>query len=605
MTFNIVLQEKCNRKARMAKHSADKVVAMLEPFVLDKHYPGTPTEQPPGSGKWREIHTIQPHQRKIHERKSLNGRKPKHLLFSSGVGAGKTLCMCVEMLRLLRSYPGIQVVCVTAYDYYFDEFLMPIWSSVLPDESPHIKSFNRRSRTLVLTNGSRIRFKAYNDANKIKGWQAHVIWIEEGSELGAGNSDIAYQIWNALLMRLRASRPAYELRTYITQNPKGHNWLWKIFIKDEPNKRQPHGDIGVDTIYGKDKEGRDLYFTEWEKSAPNGEIFYTIACPSTANSFIPDGYVDSMLSGMADDPGLRQRMVEGKFNPVNTLVYDYPIYSDRTHLIEYDRFLEQWEIDEIPPHWRVVVGIDVGGTRSPWACEFYAQTEDGHWVCFDEIYQQNIVYDEICDRIKKKSEGFEDISYWIDPISSQHKGGATLIKLQEEFRARGLYVKPPRGYNKMGGIARVQNFLKRDHSIPCPYKDDILNEDDDGNPYWEIGHSQLYYLTDMPHRKTERNVEGHSAPGNIREKGVYRWDQTKQRAAKDTEEGFSPYLSSKLIDRDDHAQTAEMFWALGVQPVTNEIRTKSEQTARRRMAAEPKNTQPIMYGRSPRIRRRG
>lgn len=598
MSFNLDLQSRCRRTSRMATYAAEKVRSMLEPFVLERLYPPTPVETEPGSGKWRNQYLIQPHQRKLHERRSINGKIPKHTLFSSGVGAGKSLTMCAEMMKLLRTYPGIQIVVVTAFDYYFDEFLMPIWNSILPEDSPHIKSSNKKSRSIVLTNGSRIRFKAYDDPDKIKGWQAHVIWIEEGSEIGDGNNDKAYAIWNALLMRLRASRPAYPLRTYITQNPKGHNWLWRIFIKDEPTKRQPLADIGRDTIFGYDAAGRPKYYTEWEKVTESGEIFYTIACPSTSNAFIPEGYIDSMLSQMSDDPGLRQRMVEGKFNPVNTLVYDYPIFSERTHVVDYTRFLEYWEIDEIPKWWRVVVGIDVGGSRSPWAVEYYVQTEDGHWACFDEIYQPNLTWDEICDRILVKSAGFENISYWIDPISSQHQQGPTNTTVQVEFRHRGIGTNTPKGYNKHGGIARVQNFLKRDHTQPCPYKDDILNEDDEGDPYWENGHSQLYYLTNMPHRVTERNPEGHSAPGNIKEKGVYRWDQAKARAAKATEEGLSPMVSTKLIDRDDHGQTAEMFFALGVNPIVK--REPSDTARRKRQVSDQPNTTPIMYGRQKR-----
>ncbi len=234
MSFTLELQSRCRRRSRMAANAAEKVRSMLAPFILERLYPPTPTETIPGSGKWKNVYNIQPHQKKVHERFTPSGKKPKFTLFSSGVGAGKSLTMCAEMMRQLRTYPGIQIVVVTAFDYYFDEFLMPIWNQVLPDDSPHIKSFNRKSRSVVLTNGSRIRFKAYDDPDKIKGWQAHRIWIEEGSEIGDGNNDKAREIWKALLMRLRATKPGYALEMYVTQNPKGHNWLWSIFIKDEP-----------------------------------------------------------------------------------------------------------------------------------------------------------------------------------------------------------------------------------------------------------------------------------------------------------------------------------------------------------------------------------
>ncbi len=597
MSFNLDLQSRCRRTSRMAEYAAEKVRSMLEPFVLEKLYPPTLVETAPGSGKWKNEYVIQPHQKKMHERITPSGKRPKYTLFSSGAGAGKTLTMCAEMIRQLRVYPGIEIVVVTAYDFYFDEFLMPIWFTVMPEDSPHVKSYNKKSRSFIMTNGSRIRFKAYDDPEKIKGWRCHRLWIEEGSEIGDGNNDKARDIWGMLLTRLRATRPSYPLEVYVTQNPKGHNWLWGLFIKDEPTKRQPLADVGQDTIFAYDSAGEPRYYTEWEKVTEKGEVFYTIACPSMSNAFIPEGFIDSMIANYGDDPGTRQRMVEGKFSPINTLVYDYPIYSDRTHMIDWQRFLEYWEVDEIPKWWRVVVGIDVGGSRSPWAVEFYVQTEEGHWVCFDEIYQPGLTWDEICDRIKDKSEGFENITYWIDPISSQHQQGPTNTTVQVEFRHRGIGTNTPKGYNKHGGIGRVQNFLRRDHSIPCPYKDDILNEDENGDPYWENGHAQLYYLTNMPNRVTIQNPEGRSAPGNIKEKGVYRWDQAKARASRATEEGLSKMLSTKLIDRDDHGQTAEMFFALGVNPIAE--RTKSETAVRKRSQVDQPNVKPIMYGRQP------
>lgn len=517
---------------------------------------------------------------------------------NSGVGAGKTICMCAEMLKLMRTYPRIKIVVVTAYDYYFDEFLMPIWYQVLPEGSRHVKKYNRKSRTIVLTNGSTIRFKAYDDPEKIKGWEAHVVWVEEGSEIGDGNNDKAMAIWQALLMRLRAARPPYPPRIYVTQNPKGHNWIWRVFIKNEPSAPQPLGDRGIRTVFGHDKDGHEKFFCEWDKVGTNGDVFYTIACGTTANDHVPAGYVSSMLGSMADTPGLRQRMVEGMFNPINSLVYDLPIYSEHTHLIDYRAFLDYWEIDEIPPWWRVVVGIDCGG-RSPWAIEYYVETEDGHWVCFDEIYQKGLVWNEVVDLIKKKSERFHKIEYWIDPISSQQKSGPTGTNIEQEFGARGIRVKMPRGYNKHGGVGRVTDFLKLNNQIPCPYKNDVQSDTEDGGTKWENGHAQLYYLKGVPWvPATAMNPERIACLGNIREKQVWRWDQTKQREAKATEEGLSPLVSEKFVDRDDHAQTAEIFAFLGIRPFVSN-KDESGRLIRRGTREQPAS----MYGKSHKRRR--
>jgi hypothetical protein len=566
MTFSYEFQQRCNRRKNMRQKAQEIVLSLLEPFALEKLYPPIDNEVKPGV--WKPTYEIQPHQKKVHMGIAPSGNRCKALLFNGGVGSGKTRCLCAEMVKLLRTYPGIKIVCVTGYDYYFDEFLMPTWWLVLPEDSPHIKSYNKKSRMLTMVNGSTIRFKAYDDPDKVKGWEAHVIWIEEASELGDGNNDKAFAIWLALLMRLRASRPHYALRVYVSQNPKGHNWVWKVFIKNQPGEAdQPLGDWGKKTVFGFDKDGNEKFYKEWEKRHINGDIFYTISTGSSANAHLPPGYIASMLGGMADTPGIRERMVAGDFNPINTLVYDFPVYSEKTHVISYQNFLEYWEIPEIPDWWRVVVGIDCGGQRSPWAVEYYAQTEDGHWVAFDEIYLAGLTWGEIADRILEKSERFERVEYWIDPISSNQKAGPTSDTIKEEFQRRGINVKMPKHYNKSGGIMRVQSFLHRDHSQACPYLNDVQMQNDNGELYWEIGHSQLYYLTGVPFAYNDKNNKGHGCPGNIAEKSVYRYDSTKQRATKESEEGLSPYVSEKLIDRDDHAQTAEMFAFLGIKPL--------------------------------------
>lgn len=506
--------------------------------------------------------------------------------------------MSAEVWRSVRTEPGIKWVVALPFDFYFAEFLRPTWNKVVPEDSPHIASYNVKEHSYVFTNGSEVRFHAYDEADKIKGWECHRIWIEEGSELGQGNNEKATDIWNALNMRLRASQPAYPLRMYVTQNPKGHNWLWKIFIRSEPLALQLLGDEGKETIFGYTANGKPKAYYEWEKVTPGGDTFYTLAVGTVANDHIPLGYVDSMLGALAESPTTRQSMVEGKFNPIASLAYEYPIYSERTHVIDYQRFLDYWEIDEIPKWWKVGVGIDCGGQRSPWAVEFFVQTESGEWVCFDEIYQKGLTWTEIIELIKEHSEGFKNVEYWIDPISSQHTNGMTSTTIQEEFQERGIICNMPKGYNKQGGLSRVWDLMRRDHSLPCPYMDDIPDTEDDGTVKWQNGHSQIYYLTNVPGKHSVKNPKGHAAPANLAEKGVFRYDTSKHREPKASEEGLTPVLSVKLMDRDDHAQTAEFFLFIGQKPLVK--KTVSDRSKRQPVGPD-RDVQ--MYGRGQKHRR--
>lgn len=503
---------------------------------------------------------------------------------SGGAGVGKTLALCAQMLWFLKTYPGIKIVVTTAYDYYFPEIILPKWREVLDEDDPFIASQNIKERSYRMINGSEIRFHAYDDPEKVKGWEAHIIWIEEAAEVCNGNNYLAFSLWQMFITRLRAKPNHYPRMIYVSQNPKGHNWVWKIFIKPEPAAPQTLGDIGLITVYGQDSKGNNLLYREWEKTDAAGNTFYTIACPSYSNVHLAAGYVATMMSQHEGDKGKTDRMIEGLWSPINSLVYEPPFYAEATHCIPYQTFLDRWEYDEIPNWLRVVVGIDCGGARSPWAVEYYLQAEDNTWVCFDEIYLVQGGWDDIAQKIKEKHKqyGFTNIAYWIDPQSSNMTSGPRSEMIKTEFAARGIPTDFPRGYNKRGAIERVRSFLQRDRTEPCPYLDDEESEDEAGEPQWMIGKSRLYYLKDVPGKPKQHNLgdgktvvlnpEGHAAPGNIHEKTVYRYDETKNREAKEAEEGLSPKKSEKLMDRDDHAQTAEFFAFLGIAPLTKEER---------------------------------
>lgn len=532
---------------------------------------------------------------------------------SSGIinsNSGKTYCMCAQMLFYLKTYPGIKVVVASAFDGFISEFILPTWRRVLDDDDPFIASKNVKERTYKMINGSEIRFHAYLDPENIRGWEAHIIWIDEAAQIGYGNNDVGFAIWTAFTQRLRAEPKEYPCMMYVTQNPSGHNWVWKVFVKPDFTAPQPHGDIGIITEYGVDSKGHKLKYHEWEKTNTEGDTYYSIVTSSYANKHLRSGYIESMLGTMVDQPGEKERMIEGMWTPINSLVYDWPTYSVHTHCVDYQRFLDFHEWDEMPSWNRVVVGIDCGGQRSPWAVEYYMYIESEytfpHWVCFEEIYQIGKDWDEIAGLIKEKEReyGFESVQYFIDPQSSRHAVGPTQTTVQKEFAARGISTTIAPGYNKAGGRARVRTMLARDRTIPCPYIDDDQIEED-GKMVWTCGHAKLYYLKGVPGKPREVfrdgkklivNEEGHAAPGNIHEKTVYRFEAEKIRAPKQSEEGLSVALSEKVMDRDDHAQTSEMFFALGIAPMIKKERSK-------RQNREELNEVNGMYGRTGKYRR--
>jgi len=584
---------------------------MVEPFTVESLYPEN--EEEDADGNYATSRKVLPHQLLIHNppKFTVRGKEKKAycILHSGAYGSGKSLNMSVQIVYLARKYPGIKIVVATAYDYFFEEFILATFEKVLPVDSPLINSYNMKNRTIVMVNGSTIRFKAYDEAQKIKGWECHILWIEEGSELGGGDPQKALAIFQALQGRHRA-KGNYPRQIYISQNPKGHNWLWKLFIRDSPMRENPRITWTVRPFGHPDKpEGDDplkpkgVSHKEYEYITPEGEIYYCVTSGTSANDTLPAGYVERMNSSY--DAESARRFIEGDFNPINTLIYDWPIFSTDTHVVELNAFLEYWDLldseePEIPAWWPIKVGIDVGGSVSPWAVQFYVETPEDeygvtHLVCFDELYMRKVAaWKDAADAINAKCARFENVTFFIDPKSGPKKEGANQQSIITEFASYDINCSLPRFYNKNAGILSVKSLMQRDMTRPCPYKEDV----DDGATYpdaikrYNRGAARLYYLRsddwvvsqgefdDMSAAGDNTafpNEYGYACPANIKEKEVWRNDTRKQREGKETEEGLAQKVQEKPVDSDDHAQTAEIFAIIGWQPLASTRSNKKRQ----------------------------
>ncbi len=530
-------------KTRLSLGSAGILDKLVRIVTLEELYPGFPVEVRDEFGLHFEEKTeILPHQYAFHALKTPSGIEPKFILMSGGVGSGKSTSASVEIVKLLYDYPGIEIVCVTGYDYYFDESVYPTFEKVLPFDDPFVVKYERKFRAITCANGSTLRFKAYDDASKIRGWHCHVVWIEEASTLGDGMNEKAKPIFDALIMRMRGTGNI-PLRMYITQNPRGYDWVWKVFIQ-----KGKYGNEGVVREQPDGKGGISKY-KEFEYIDDSGQCYYTVLCNTQSNKFLRAGYLDSLKESLKDDPQMYARMLDGEFAPINSLVYDLPYYSPMVNVIRWEQFANTWGLDpqvkQVPRDWRVFVGIDPGGARSPWAIEKYVETPNKQLVCIEEWYQKEQTWDQAIKACLDMMEGHDNVTFAIDPIAAPSKIGPNLQSVEHEFTSAGVNVKKPLAYNKTAGILHLRSMMRPDKQIPSLYHNDFLTED--GN--YAIGSSTLYY------------IEG-ACPSNLAEKGVWRFDAKATRQPKESEYGLTPVVNEKPVDRDDHAQTAEIFAAL-------------------------------------------
>lgn len=553
LSLNLI--ERSRWRQRCHDNFVDSMRRQIRHYTLEDLYPAIFEDDENGISVKK--HKVMPHQQRFHDRvaprSGKKGKDVKFCLLSGGVGSGKSINWTVDLIKRGLELPGYKTVIITAYDYFFEEFIWPTWRKVLPDDSPLYAYQKIKDREYGLTNGSTFRFKAYDDPEKVKGWDAHRILIEEASELGDGNNYKAQAIFGACTERLRAVPVAYPRQIDVCQNPKGHNWVWKVFIQGNPD-----GDEGIlrEIKPGENKDyPKGLIYREYEKSNET-DIFYSIASGSDANSQMPPGYKETM-AGILDEQTM-DRMVRGSFAPMNTTVYGPPIYSSLTHVCQIDDFLAYFDEEVIPPYWPVFVGIDPGGALSPWAIEFYVITPEGHAACFGEIYKKAAGWQEIIGDIERfvTDRKLTEVRYAIDPHHASRKEGPDLISIQETFQEANINVECPHGTAKKdSGIYLIQDLMIRDHHVEAPFIVDEWLEEIDG---WSIGACRFYYLADRS-LVSNFNIHGVYAPWNLKEKEVFRRNTPSKRQPKESEEGLSPPVSEKLVDRDDHAQTAEMF----------------------------------------------
>jgi hypothetical protein len=287
-----------------------------------------------------------------------------------------------------------------------------------------------------------------------------------------------------------------------------------------------------------------------------GSCALTIMSSTLSNPTLPYDYIARMAATY--DRRNAQRFIEGSFAPLLSLVYDATWFSCETHVVELESVLDYydvagWERDfclktnSLPPDWRVIVGIDVGGPKSPWACEFYAISPDDTLFAFDEIYQAGLTWDDIAMRILNKTKPFRYCEFYLDPMSLTQRSGPALTSVKDTFERYGIHCQTPLSANIYDGILAVRTLLKRDTSRPCPFLEDKYDEKAQS---YAIGKARLYY------------IEG-ATPFNLKEKAVWRFNVKREHTEKEELEGLSAKIQEKPVDRDDHAQRAEHFAVLG------------------------------------------
>jgi phage terminase large subunit-like protein len=336
--------------------------------------------------------------------------------FIGGNRSGKTTAGAVDMiLECIGGHPlqkqGIRrkpplfwrVVCVD-FSNGIEKIILPICKEWLPKRylinGDWNKSWLERSRTLTLTNGSKIEFmSASQGRDKFQGTSRDGLWVDE---------EISRDIWQECRMRLIDAGG----RAVLTMTPlNGMTWVY-----DDIYLRSSDPDIDVITAVTAD------------------------------NPHINPAEIELIASGLSDE---EQRVrLHGEFVSLHGLVYKE--YTDRPpHVIE---------SFTIPDDWCVYVGIDPH-LRTETGVLFVACDRDNNLYVFDELFRGGLISD-IAGSINTILNGRDYVTAVIDPASRQ-PNPVSGVSIRDEFARHGVITKNARK-DVGAGIFRVREYLRPD-----------------------------------------------------------------------------------------------------------------------------------------------
>lgn len=265
---------------------------------------------------------------------------------------------------------------------------------------------------------STVYFRPLEEADKFRSMNLSGFYIDEANQV----SEAAFLL---LQGRLRGGGIRKGI---ITTNPKGHDWIYKWFV------RKDH----IKTVDFRD-------------------AFHLIMAPSTENTHLPEGYISSLMASWTDDQIARD--IQGSFDSFEGQIYRE--FNRQVHVVRPFR---------IPQSWKRYIRID-HGYRNPCAVLFSAVSPEGEVFVYREFYEREWLIKEIINGNKKEekygiasmyNESTNFVDCKIDPSTKARRG----VKGTSDFDEYAIHWPkdlPPLQLARNAvevGIDRVKQYLK-------------------------------------------------------------------------------------------------------------------------------------------------
>lgn len=229
--------------------------------------------------------------------------KDKYLALVSGIGGGKTWTGVHWCIKQASEYPNaLGFIGAMTHSQLRNSTLSAVFNELQRLEIAF--SYNQSSGILEFLN-KKFLCKSLENYDAIRGVEIGDMWLDEAAYLKR-------EAWEVMIGRLRDKRGS--LRSLLTTTPNGYNWVFHYFHPDGDKVTNEHR---------------------------------LIKAVSSDNTFLPNGYLDSLVGQYGKNSKLAQQELSGEFINISTGQIYY----------SFDREYNLGEIKR-DPNYPIWIGMD-------------------------------------------------------------------------------------------------------------------------------------------------------------------------------------------------------------------------------------------------------
>ncbi len=374
--------------------------------------------------------------------------------YGGGVGNGKTLAAIIKVWQHCEDNPGAYFLIGRKYFPELRDSTMRDFLQMMGKYG----TFQAGDKKFIFPNGSEVIFRHLDNPDSLTNLNLSGYYVDQAEDIPEETFDYLNGRCRLEYNKRTKTKIKERLRV-ITFNPKGHDWIWRLFDQK------------------KDADGFDLEYPD--------DYFLRMATTYENRDNLPDDYIRGIEARPKE---WRDRFIHGSFDVKAGRIFEE--YSRALHVVT-DKHKFQ-----IPESWLHFRSID-HGQNNPTSCHWYAVDPDNNVFVYREYYKPNAVVSHHVANIDRLSMEWEQgqLVHWgkdkyaysvIDPSThakTRETADGWKFSIADEYMDAGI---PTIGAQNdvLAGINRVREYLKGNERHFHPFL--LVKDLEPGHPLYKL-----------------------------------------------------------------------------------------------------------------------